>query len=408
MISLPEDVKYLLNTLKNNGYKAYVVGGCVRDTLLGKNPKDWDITTDAIPRVVNSYFDNTIEVGRRFGTVKVLLNDNDYEITTFRRDGEYNDSRRPDKVFFSKEIKDDLRRRDFTINAMAYNPETGLIDLFDGRKHLIQQKIMCVGNAGERFCEDALRILRGIRFASQFQFKVEQKTYEAMIKNKERLNDISAERIQQELNKILLSSKPSVGISLADQTGILKTLFPGCKENLCKEEDFKRIDSLEPDLLLRLTGILQLLTNDANIHSMETSRTILKRLKYDRKTVARADSLLNAWARISNVDSSLELKGLIREVGKEDTSLLLKLYEAEPYNKRHAFFLKELYEGILDRAEPIDYQDLNISGKDLIQEGFRGREIRETIEMLINTVHNNPDKNKKEVLLELIKNMKNR
>ncbi len=408
MISLPEDVQYILNILEKNGHEAYVVGGCVRDTLLGKEPEDWDITTDAVPKTVNSYFDKTIEVGRRFGTVKVLLNGHDYEITTFRRDGKYSDSRRPDEVFFSSEIRDDLKRRDFTINAMAYGPETGLIDLFDGKKHLTQEKIMCVGDADERFQEDALRILRGIRFASQLQFKVDQKTYSAMIANRERLRDISGERIQQELNKILLSIKPSLGISLMDRTGILTVLFPECRRITYKKDQIERIDLLEPDLLLRLTGLLHILTDEKDMPAAETGRAILKRLRYDRKTVIGAASLLKARACLEGIGSSFELKGLIKEIGKEDALLLLKLYEVETLKGIHAVFLKGLYEDILSRAEPVDYKDLDISGKDLIQAGFKGHDIKKAIETLIRIVHKDPGKNKKEILLEMIKNIRKR
>ncbi len=410
MIKLPKDVEFIFNKLKENGYEAYIVGGCVRDVLLGIEPGDWDIATNATPDAIGLIFDKTIDVGKRFGTVKILLKEGAYEVTTFRRDGAYSDSRRPDRVVFSQDIKEDLKRRDFTINAMAYNQEIGLIDEFDGQKHLFHKKIMCVGDANERFQEDALRMIRGIRFASQYAFEIEKNTYEAIVINREKLKEISVERVQQEFNKILLSVSPSYGISLMAQTGIGIIIFPQCNRlgGIENKMDLKKIDGLESQLILRLVAFLYLITKSENRLAVETADSILKQLKYDRKTVTQTTSLLKGRMDISNIQTPVELKRLMRKIGRENTSLLLKLYGNDCSNRGHAIFLQKIVNEILTRDDPIDYEDLSINGTDMMQEGFRGKEIGGVIENLINIVHEEPNKNKRETLLEIMKTLRNR
>lgn len=410
MFKLPEDVKFIMNTLKDNGYEAYIVGGCVRDALLGREPEDWDMTTNATPDAVDMIFDKTIDVGKRFGTIRILLKDHFFEVTTFRKDSKYSDSRRPDEVFFSQDLKEDLKRRDFTINAMAYNPESGLIDEFNGQKHLYKKIIMCVGNANERFQEDALRIMRGIRFATQYEFEIEKNTYEAMVINKEKLRRISSERIQQEFNKMLLSLRPSYGVNLMMKMGIDIILFPeyhGIKYMESKS-DLRRMDCLEPHLILRLTEFFNLLTQGVNEPIAETVEAVLKRLKYDKKTITQVSSLFKARRDIVGIHTPVDLKGLMRQIGEENTTLLLKLYTTNCLDKGHAIFLQRLYEDILKRHDPIGYKDLCIKGEDLIKAGFSGREIGEAIDFLIQTIHDEPKKNKREVLLEIMKTLRNR
>ena len=179
-MKIPEQVKSIIETLEENGYEAYAVGGCVRDTLLGRVPDDWDITTSANPIQVKALFRRTIDTGIQHGTVTVMIGDDGYEVTTYRMDGEYEDHRHPKEVLFTSNLNEDLKRRDFTINAMAYNPRVGIIDLYGGREDLEKKVIRCVGEANERFDEDALRMLRGIRFAGQLQFELEEKTFLAI------------------------------------------------------------------------------------------------------------------------------------------------------------------------------------------------------------------------------------
>ncbi len=207
-IAMPPQVEGIIERLRQAGFEVYAVGGCVRDTLLGREPGDWDITTSARPEAVKRLFRRTIDTGIQHGTVTILMDKSGYEVTTYRIDGEYEDGRHPKEVEFTSELLEDLRRRDFTINAMAYSHETGIVDAFDGMGDLNRRRIRCVGNAMERFGEDALRILRAIRFSAQLDFAVEEKTYEAISRIAPNLAKVSRERIQVELTKLLCSDHP--------------------------------------------------------------------------------------------------------------------------------------------------------------------------------------------------------
>lgn len=208
-IQLPEKVRIIINVLQKHGYEAYAVGGCVRDSILGRVPDDWDITTSATPLETKALFSRTFDTGIEHGTITVLLDKEAFEVTTYRVDGEYEDSRHPKEVTFTRSLKEDLLRRDFTINAMAYNDTEGLIDIFGGIEDLNNKTIRCVGNAEERFSEDALRILRAVRFAAQLGFEIEEETQEGIRKLAPTLANISAERIQVELIKMLISPNPT-------------------------------------------------------------------------------------------------------------------------------------------------------------------------------------------------------
>ena len=224
-ISLPAKVARILNTLGEHGYEAYAVGGCVRDSLLGRTPQDWDITTSARPEQVKALFRHTIDTGIQHGTVTVMLEHEGFEVTTYRIDGEYEDARHPKEVAFTANLLEDLKRRDFTINAMAYNNEEGLVDLFDGIRDLQRKVIRCVGNPTERFSEDALRILRALRFSAQLGFKLDPATLDAIIALAPTLEKISAERIRVELNKLLISKRPEY-MEAVYEAGITKIVLP--------------------------------------------------------------------------------------------------------------------------------------------------------------------------------------
>ena len=213
-IKLPQKVKDILDVIEANGYEAYVVGGCVRDSILGREPGDWDITTSARPEEIKALFRKTIDTGIAHGTVTVMQGKEGFEVTTYRVDGEYEDGRHPNEVVFTPDLKEDLRRRDFTINAMAYNEKEGLIDLYNGMYDLKYRNIRCVGNADERFDEDALRILRAVRFAAQLDFGIERETYAAICRHAENLRKVSSERIQVEIVKILTSPNPEKWLDL--------------------------------------------------------------------------------------------------------------------------------------------------------------------------------------------------
>ncbi|MGL5820127.1 MAG: CCA tRNA nucleotidyltransferase, partial [Sarcina sp.] len=222
---LPVDVKFILDTFHKNSYEAFIVGGCVRDSLLKREINDYDITTNANPKEIMKLFKKTIPTGIKHGTISVLLNNVTYEVTTYRVDGDYIDNRRPDSVIFVNNIKDDLSRRDFTINALAYSPYLGFKDFFDGQEDLNKKLIKAVGNPTKRFNEDALRMLRAVRFSAQLNFTIDKKTYEAIQINAHLIKNISMERISIELLKILKSNSPSLGIQKLIETDLLKNLF---------------------------------------------------------------------------------------------------------------------------------------------------------------------------------------
>ena len=233
------DAKFILDKFYENGYEAFIVGGCVRDTLLDRKLNDYDITTNAMPEKTIELFEKTIPTGLKHGTVTVIINKTPYEVTTYRVDGEYKDNRRPDDVIFVSDIKEDLARRDFTINAMAYSPYFGFKDFFNGRDDLDNRLIKAVGDADKRFNEDALRMLRAIRFSAQLNFTIEEKTYKAIKTNSSLIKNISKERINIELNKILQSNSPSLGIKMLEETNLLKNLLPVEHNKYLDKEYFK-------------------------------------------------------------------------------------------------------------------------------------------------------------------------
>ena len=224
-IQIPKHANYIIKTLQHHGYEAYVVGGCVRDAVLGRNASDWDITTSAKPLQIKSIFNKTIDTGLKHGTVTVMMEKEGYEVTTYRIDGTYEDHRRPNEVTFTTSLREDLMRRDFTINAMAYNDKDGLVDLFGGMEDLQKRVIRCVGRADDRFDEDALRMLRAIRFAAQLGFEIDEEAKDAIRRKYQFLKDVSAERIQVELTKTLTSAHPEL-LKTAYELGMTSVFLP--------------------------------------------------------------------------------------------------------------------------------------------------------------------------------------
>ena len=309
-IQLPEKVKVIIQTLEAAGYEAYAVGGCVRDSVLGRIPADWDITTSALPDQVKELFHRTIDTGIEHGTVTVMMDKEGFEVTTYRIDGEYRDHRHPEQVNFTGELKEDLRRRDFTINAMAYNDRCGMVDAFGGIEDLKHGVIRCVGVAGERFEEDALRILRAVRFAAQLGFEIEKETADAARALAGNLKDISAERIQTELVKLLVSPHPEM-LRTAYELGITRVVLPEFDVMMetpqhhphhmysVGEHTLKALEFTDPEKVLRLSVLFHdfgkpqtRTTVDgvdhfhgyANVSAQETVR-IMRRLKFDNATM---------------------------------------------------------------------------------------------------------------------------
>ena len=266
-IQLPEKVNQIIHTLQDHGFEAYAVGGCVRDSILGRIPDDWDITTSATPLETKSLFARTFDTGIEHGTITVLLDKDAFEVTTYRVDGKYEDSRHPSEVTFTRSLKEDLLRRDFTINAMAYNETDGLVDIFGGMQDLKEKTIRCVGNARARFGEDALRILRAVRFAAQLGFSIEEETKQGIRELVPNLANISAERIQVELIKLLVSPNPKL-LRDAYELGITKVILPEFDEMMLTEQEtphhmycvgehtIKSIETIRADKVLRLTMLL--------------------------------------------------------------------------------------------------------------------------------------------------------
>ena len=441
-INIPKDVNYIINNFYKNGYEAYMVGGCVRDSLLGVEPKDYDITTSAKPEETISLFEKTIPTGLKHGTITVIINSTPYEVTTFRTEGTYLDNRRPSSVDFVTDIKEDLSRRDFTINALAYNENTGLIDYFNGVDDIKNKIIRCVGDADKRFKEDALRMLRAIRFSCQLTFDIEEGTLKAIKDNYKLIENISFERIRDEICKILISHNPSRGLELLKDTNLLELILPEINSLVdfspkCTNHNrnvfthtLRVIDNTENDLLLRLSalfhdvGKLNTLTPFDNGrfygfpgHSIEgaiMSKRILSKLRFDNNTIKIVSKLIEHHL-VLNVDTMLtkyEVKKLLNDVGKNNISLLFKLQRADinSLDNPKIFldkvnYTEKLTNEILENNEPLTIKDLDISGEDLISNlGLKpGKIIGDTLNYILDKVLEDPNLNSKEILLNLAK-----
>lgn len=395
-IEIPSQVEWILSRLKNHGYEAFAVGGCVRDTLLGKIPEDWDITTSAKPEQVKKVFGKTVDTGILHGTVTVLKEGTGYEVTTYRIDGEYEDGRHPKEVSFTSELKEDLRRRDFTINAMAYSHETGIVDIFGGMEDLERHIIRCVGDPMERFTEDALRILRGIRFSAQLGFAIEEKTFEALSVIAPNLEQISKERIQVEITKTLLSAHPDQ-ILLTKETGMspyISQTFPEIFTG--KTDKVAAAAGLPRDKALRYAALL---------FPVGEKRTvmILKELKMDNYTIDRVKILVRFLQEPLQADAYFVRK-LMSDMSDELFDALLILKET---------LFKEMVESvkavrklggiIRENGDCIRLKDVAVNGRDLMEAGMKpGKRLGETLDQLLCLVLKHPEYNSKEKLLAVV------
>jgi tRNA nucleotidyltransferase (CCA-adding enzyme) len=437
-IELIKDVCYILDTLSKNGFEAFIVGGCVRDSLLKRQLKDWDITTSALPDEIVKHFDHTIPTGIKHGTVTIVINETNYEVTTYRIDGEYSDNRHPDEVIFTRSLKEDLSRRDFTINALAYNEAEGLVDMFNGIEDLHIKTIKCVGDADKRFNEDALRMLRAIRFACQLQFKIDKATYQAMCNNYLLLKNVSAERVREELCKILLSPIPSQGIRMLQETKLLNYIIPELNETIGFDQKnphhdknvFDHImavlDNSIENLPVRLGALLHDIGKPRtfsidkkgighfyghNVVSAEMSEIILKRLKFDNATIKKVLIIITEHMSAYNHLKNRTLKKFIARVGVENLEELFELQIADSKgHKENADYSpiltrREDVKKILENGEPFTVNQLKISGEDLIKLGFKpGKELGIVLKDLLEKVMERPEINNRETLLNLAKN----
>ncbi|MGG5459997.1 CCA tRNA nucleotidyltransferase [Clostridium sp. B9] len=416
-MNLPNNVQYILDKFNENGFEAFIVGGCVRDSLLNKHPQDYDITTNALPEKIEELFDKTIPTGIKHGTVTVLINKTPYEVTTYRIDGEYIDNRKPKDVQFVSNIEEDLSRRDFTINAMAYSPYIGFKDFFDGKGDIKRKLIKCVGEPDKRFSEDALRMLRAIRFSCQLNFKIEKETLESIKKNFKLIKNISMERIQNEFSKIILSDDADKGLMILRRLGFSDLLiheFNELKTVNCYDsyddvhDSYGLINKLPMKLHVRLAGLFHKVYNSQN--ASEKGRVILKKIKYDNNTINNACNLIENLNRISSTMTRKKLKVLINEVGKENIFDLLALEKAylsymDEYDTEYIDILEDRVSDILSSGEPIFIKDLAITGSDLINELNlkSGKEIGIILNFLLENVLQTPELNTKENLINLSK-----
>lgn len=433
-ITLPEKVDRIIDTLMQAGYEAYAVGGCVRDSILGKEPQDWDITTSARPEEVKKIFHKTIDTGILHGTVTVMLEREGFEVTTYRIDGKYEDSRHPKEVTFTPNLLEDLKRRDFTINAMAYNKTSGLVDAFDGIGDLERKVIRCVGEPRERFREDALRMMRAVRFAAQLGFSIEEDTKAAICELAPTLEKISAERIQVELIKLLVSDHPEEMRTLYE-TGITKVMLPefdvmmqtGQKNPhhiyTVGEHTIKALENVERDKVLRLTMLLHDVAKpicktmgEDGIHHFyghpqkgsEMARAILRRLKFDNDTIDKVCRLVAGHDNNPPVSEKSIRRAMVR-LGIEAYPAIFSVKRADilaqsDYKREQKLDYvreyEECYHRILEKGQCLALKDLAVTGKDLIEAGMKpGPDLGKVLKELFDIVLEEPEKNTKEYLM---------
>lgn len=441
-IFIPKEVEFIINEFYKKNYEAFMVGGCVRDSLLNKNPKDYDITTSAKPEETLSLFKKTIPTGIKHGTITVVLNNNNYEVTTYRTEDKYIDNRHPSSVNFVTDIKEDLSRRDFTINALAYNNLIGLVDYFNGICDLNNKIIKSVGDPNIRFKEDALRMLRAIRFSCQLDFEIEDNTFKAIKSNSKLIKNISKERIRDELCKILISENPAKGFELLSKSELLELTLPeinglinfsplSIKHNRnVFSHTLKVLNNTDTTLTLRLAalfhdvGKLNTLTLESdgiyrfplhNIEGSKLTKIILKDLRFDNITIQNVSKLIehHLVPNPKYLPSKYEVKKLLIDVPTDILPLLFNLQRADinSLDSPKAFlekvdYIEALANEILDNKEPLFIKDLNIKGNDLIKELSikSGKEIGLILNYLLEEVLKNPELNNKTTLLNLSKN----
>lgn len=389
---IPKNILYVLEVLKKNGYEGYLVGGCVRDILMGKTPYDYDITTNATPEETMECFENhtVIPTGIKHGTVTVVYDGDNIEITTYRIDGDYIDSRHPENVKFTKNLKNDLARRDFSMNAIAMDECGNITDLYGGERSISEKTISCVGDPDTRFCEDALRILRCLRFSATLGFDIERKTEESIFKNMHLIKNLSAERIFSELSKLL--SGKDAGKIIENYYEIFSEFMPEISSENPKETALK-ISRSKNNLYIRLALFSGDIEKDAGVK-------ILKRLKTDKNTEKTVKMLLeNRETEIK--ERRKDIKALLSKLGEKDFFTLIDFRSA--YDKKNYEKIKNTATEIIENKEAYRISDLKISGKDLLHAGYKNEKISEKLNELINLIIDEKIENDREELLKLIK-----
>ncbi|MBQ5951426.1 MAG: HD domain-containing protein [Lachnospiraceae bacterium] len=440
-MQLPRAVAAVLRLLEEAGHEAYAVGGCVRDSLLGKEPKDWDVTTSALPQEVKAVFHRTLDTGIKHGTVTVRIFGESIEVTTFRVDGVYEDGRHPKDVVFTPSLAEDLARRDFTINAMAYAPRRGIVDLYGGREDLARGIVRAVGEPRERFTEDALRILRALRFAARLDFDIEEKTFAAMKELSPRLSLISAERIREELTGLLTSPHPE-RFAQVREIGADKVILPeweeiaGVPQNNrfhcypVDEHILATLPHVPPEPYLRWTMLLHdigkgrthTVDEDGHDHfyghgkvSAQMAEEILRRLRFDNDTIDRVRTLI-LWHDFHFDGTPASVRRGLAKVGEDLFEPLLQVMRADTLGKDaagQAFYLAAIgqvraqHAQILAEGNCVTLKDLAVTGNDLIAAGEKpGKHLGEVLGALLEAVLEDPSLNEKEKLLALYGGMR--
>lgn len=416
-IITPKNVNLIIKVLENNGHEAYAVGGCVRDALMGREPQDWDITTSAKPLEVKALFHRTIDTGIKHGTVTVMLNKTGYEVTTYRIDGSYTDGRHPDEVLFTSNLVEDLKRRDFTINAMAYNEKSGIVDEFGGVSDLENKCIRCVGNPRDRFGEDALRMLRAVRFAAKLGFYIEENTRKAIKDMAENLRKISKERIKSELDKLIVSDNTQI---LAEIRSLGMDKYILDYSNIISSphgekvyDDIIRImQNTKKSLPLRWAAFMTF--------EGENCTRVLKGLKFDNKTInicskliCYKDSFGEEFLRLNTEEKKYFLRKVLVKLSPE----IFEEYFL-PYMKALVMagiisnsledieLIEKLFGEIITAGDCLAENKMAVKGSDLIELGIEpGSKMGEIITMLFDVVLREPEKNTREFLLGLVKEM---
>ena len=424
-IFIPKEVSFLIDTIYENGYEAFMVGGCVRDSILNLTPNDYDITTSATPQEIMNIFKDykIIDTGIKHGTVSIILNNNIYEITTYRIEGEYENNRRPKNVEFTSNIEEDLKRRDFTINAMAYNEQFGIVDKFNGLEDLQKRIIKTVGNPDERFEEDGLRMIRAIRFSSKLGFSIDENTLKSIYKNAYIIKNISIERINDEFTKTLVSDNPQ-NIILLYKTKILENLGIHCNLNGYYykelERDINILKSCDNNLLDRLIMLEYLISNKIlkwidkhekykyyceNIKKVN----IINNLRYSNKVINYCNDIMEYMIKDIEKIDNIVIKRYLNNIGYEKLNKVFKLkliYNVFLDNKNKAEFFRQCIiklNEIENSKECYKISDLDINGKILKDLGYKVKEIGEKLNFLLDEVIKNPLLNKKDILINLLK-----
>lgn len=414
-IRLPEKVQFILETFRRGGFEAYIVGGCVRDSLMGRTQVDWDIATNALPDRIKALFERTIDTGIKHGTVTIMISGDTFETTTYRVDGRYTDNRRPENVTFTSSITEDLSRRDFTVNAMAYNPAEDIIDPFGGIADIKNKLIRTVGNADERFHEDALRMLRAVRFSAQLGYRIDAAVLESIQRNSLLISHISFERIRGELNGILLSDRPEA-FELLRGTALLHHISPqldnamGAKPDknsegrLTGRDIWETIKATEKEIWLRWAILL----GSLDMIGGEPAAALLRKLRFDNRSINSISLLI----RYIDMEITPELKAVLRALsltGKELFTDLLKLkgaWTVSAKDTENIRKIKELYQEIIENNYCYSLEGLAVNGGDITALGVPpGKAVGDILKKLLDIVLDNPGLNTKASLVEAAKGL---